>query len=110
MKKIIVLILTMASLGVFAQELPDAQLLQILEENSSEQCLIDQGGEKKLCDCSNQAHLADSHKCRTNGCCMVEASASNGENEASCPAIVGTNSEKFDSALEAIKEAETSNQ
>jgi hypothetical protein len=110
MKKILVLFLTMASLGAFAQELPPDELLQILTDNSSEQCLVDEGGEKKLCDCSKQAHLAATHQCVTGGCCNVEASTSTGDASTSCEATVGTNSEKFDAALQAIEDAKSSDQ
>lgn len=110
MIKILVLLLTMVSLGAFAQEIAPDELLQILIDNSSEQCLVDEGGEKKLCDCSNQAHLVATHQCVTANCCNVEASNSTGDASTSCEAAVGTNSEKFDTALQAIEDAKSSDQ
>lgn len=99
MKKILILILVIGSLGAFAED-PPANLLAILTENDRAACMLDTEA-KTLCDCSNSDHRKPTSKCVEAKCCLDEVVAV-GDTATTCTANVDGN---YSKALQDAKSA-----
>lgn len=93
MKKFILILIALASFGVYAED-PPKDLLEILTSNGREKCMIDQAA-KTLCDCSNPDHRKKDSDCVKNDCCIEQTEAPVvGATTASCEKTVDGNYQK----------------
>jgi hypothetical protein len=101
MKKILILILVIGSMGALATEDPPADLLAILTENDRAACMLDTEA-KTLCDCSNSEHRKADSVCVVKKCCLDEVVAV-GDTATTCTANVDGN---YSKALQDAKSAD----